>query len=208
MSLRPRYSLLTLLLLTAAIAVGIKLWRGPHRVMTRFPLTPADAAYFSQFFGPIESGGNARGALETETIRDGWEERVLSIKSILAEGDEPVYLYTFNSPESTEAQGNSIAKPVLDEALLNKYPLHTNRRIQRVVATYHAHSKAPQEPVQFYVPVFLNTMYQVTESGAIYHQVRVVVFSGDYFYKEIKLEAIPDSYLRARIAEDLARLKK
>jgi hypothetical protein len=32
MSLRPRYSLLTLLLLTAAVAVGIKLWRGPHRV--------------------------------------------------------------------------------------------------------------------------------------------------------------------------------
>lgn len=30
MSLRPRYSLLTLLLLTAAIAGGMKLWRGPH----------------------------------------------------------------------------------------------------------------------------------------------------------------------------------
>jgi len=32
MSLRPRYSLLTLLLLTAGIAGGVKLWRGPHRV--------------------------------------------------------------------------------------------------------------------------------------------------------------------------------
>lgn len=31
MQFRPRYSLLTLLLLTAAIALGIKLWRGPHR---------------------------------------------------------------------------------------------------------------------------------------------------------------------------------
>jgi hypothetical protein len=33
--LRPRYSLLTLLLLTAAIAVGVKLWRGPHHVVDR-----------------------------------------------------------------------------------------------------------------------------------------------------------------------------
>lgn len=32
MFLRPRYSLLTLLLLTAAVAVGIKLWRGPHQM--------------------------------------------------------------------------------------------------------------------------------------------------------------------------------
>lgn len=31
MSIRPRYSLLTLLLLTATVAGGIKLWRGPHR---------------------------------------------------------------------------------------------------------------------------------------------------------------------------------
>ena len=33
MSLRPRYSLLTLLLLTALIAGGVKLWYGPHHVV-------------------------------------------------------------------------------------------------------------------------------------------------------------------------------
>ncbi len=32
MSLRPRYSLLTLLVLTALVAGGVKLWYGPHRV--------------------------------------------------------------------------------------------------------------------------------------------------------------------------------
>lgn len=37
MTLRPRYSLLTLLLLTTAVAVGIKLWRGPHRVLFTNP---------------------------------------------------------------------------------------------------------------------------------------------------------------------------
>jgi hypothetical protein len=35
MPLRPRYSLLTLLVLTALIAGGVKLWYGPHRVVER-----------------------------------------------------------------------------------------------------------------------------------------------------------------------------
>lgn len=35
MTLRPRYSLLALLLFTAAVAVGVKLWRGPHHVVDR-----------------------------------------------------------------------------------------------------------------------------------------------------------------------------
>ena len=35
MSLRPRYSLLTLLILTALVAGGVKLWYGPHHVVER-----------------------------------------------------------------------------------------------------------------------------------------------------------------------------
>jgi hypothetical protein len=35
MSLRPRYSLLTLLVLTALVAGGMKLWHGPHHVVER-----------------------------------------------------------------------------------------------------------------------------------------------------------------------------
>jgi len=37
MSLRPRYSLLTLLILTALVAGGVKLWYGPHHVVERIP---------------------------------------------------------------------------------------------------------------------------------------------------------------------------
>jgi hypothetical protein len=33
LSLRPRYSLLTLLILTALVAGGVKLWYGPHHVV-------------------------------------------------------------------------------------------------------------------------------------------------------------------------------
>jgi len=39
MSLRPRYSLLTLLVLTALVAGGVKLWYGPHRVVMSDPPT-------------------------------------------------------------------------------------------------------------------------------------------------------------------------
>jgi hypothetical protein len=35
MRLRPRYSLLTLLILTALVAGGVKLWYGPHHVIER-----------------------------------------------------------------------------------------------------------------------------------------------------------------------------
>jgi hypothetical protein len=35
LSLRPRYSLLTLLVLTALVAGGVKLWYGPHHVVER-----------------------------------------------------------------------------------------------------------------------------------------------------------------------------
>ena len=35
MTFRPRYSLLAFLLFTAAIAGGVKLWRGPHHVVDR-----------------------------------------------------------------------------------------------------------------------------------------------------------------------------
>src|SRR6188508_2507940 len=35
MQFKPRYSLLTLLALTAIVAVGVKLWYGPHHVVER-----------------------------------------------------------------------------------------------------------------------------------------------------------------------------
>ena len=48
MSLRPRYSLLTLLILTAIVAGGVKLWRGPHHVVMSDPPTSEEEALLSQ----------------------------------------------------------------------------------------------------------------------------------------------------------------
>jgi hypothetical protein len=49
MSPRPRYSLLTLLLLTAGIAVGVKLWRGPHRLFIPADMLPAGDSLYLLF---------------------------------------------------------------------------------------------------------------------------------------------------------------
>ncbi len=50
MSLRPRYSLLTLLLLTAAVAGGIKYWRGPHWAELPYPPTPIEKAFLEEHY--------------------------------------------------------------------------------------------------------------------------------------------------------------
>jgi len=45
MALRPRYSLLTLLVLTALVAGGVKLWYGPHHVVSRFKYEETEYTY-------------------------------------------------------------------------------------------------------------------------------------------------------------------
>ena len=62
MSLRPRYSLLTLLILTALVAGGVKLWYGPHHVVERVSPDVEDAyTYTRDFFGNrIKYGARAR----------------------------------------------------------------------------------------------------------------------------------------------------
>jgi hypothetical protein len=48
MSLRPRYSLLTLLILTALVAGGVKLWRGPHHVVEQLKSHVTDEYTFTR----------------------------------------------------------------------------------------------------------------------------------------------------------------
>jgi len=47
MRLRPRYSLLTLLILTALVAGGVKLWYGPHHVVER--IERGDVTYVREY---------------------------------------------------------------------------------------------------------------------------------------------------------------
>lgn len=61
MSIRPRYSLLALMLLTAGVAVSVKLWRGPHRAQIHSPAL----GYESQLLGSIEIFPVLRGLGDT-----------------------------------------------------------------------------------------------------------------------------------------------
>ncbi len=52
MSIRPRYSLLALLIFTALVAGGVKLWRGPHHVVDRSNLMYEDEhTYYKDWSG-------------------------------------------------------------------------------------------------------------------------------------------------------------
>jgi hypothetical protein len=52
MHLKPRYSLLTLLILTALVAGGAKLWRGPHRaVEQKTPTWEIEYSYYNEWGG-------------------------------------------------------------------------------------------------------------------------------------------------------------
>jgi hypothetical protein len=82
MSLRPRYSLLTLLVLTAFVAGGVKLWYGPHHVVEQIePHEEQEYTYTRNWrgqkiiHGPFVTRTHQRdGSLDTVTIsflRDG-----------------------------------------------------------------------------------------------------------------------------------------
>jgi hypothetical protein len=51
MSLRPRYSLLTLLVLTALVAGAVKWWRGPHHVVERVSHLELEYTYSNDCLG-------------------------------------------------------------------------------------------------------------------------------------------------------------
>jgi hypothetical protein len=206
MSLRPRYSLLTLLVLTALVAGGVKLWYGPHRVVIKLPLSQADAEFLSQFVGHVEAEESGRGGfLELESIRDGWESRVLSIKGVLPPNEPPLYLYTFTHADEQLNDGLVTTASSLDRAPGDS-PEHINRRLHRIVATYFAGTELPPKTINIYAAGRFNTLYYVTETKTVYSGMRVN-FDRTHFHPT-DIKAIQDPYLRARIQEDLAKLKK
>ena len=78
MTLRPRYSLLTLLILTALVAGGVKLWRGPHwAVISGDTRTAEERKLLSKFpHGFKTSLYNPYGAFRYEySYLQHWHER-------------------------------------------------------------------------------------------------------------------------------------
>ena len=130
MSLRPRYSLLTLLLLTAAVAVGIKLWRGPHHVVDRSNLMYEDEhTYYRDWSGKKRTDGIRiirYGNLEDSQVivltifRDGVE---LDLWRRIATG---IYTQHATWDYNQEAQLTAFEKESLDAA--------TSQEVRRIQA--------------------------------------------------------------------------
>ena len=74
MSFRPRYSLLTLLVLTALVAGGVKLWHGPHHVVERIGDFDTEYSYTRDWRGnktvegPVFARSYQNGILEGFTL--------------------------------------------------------------------------------------------------------------------------------------------
>jgi hypothetical protein len=110
MKIRPRYSLLTLLVLTALIAGGVKYWRGPHRTVMNDPPTHAERKILKSI-EVWEDCFEAHGVTfryELEWRREWETERTLSLKLI------PLQELTLrNFDARNRAQGKLLLTPEL-----------------------------------------------------------------------------------------------
>ena len=218
MSLRSRYSLLTLLLLTAAIAVGIKLWRGPHEqrvfdpALVTYPQnapSPSDAKLLEQMpVRPYICGGSS-----------GWHRYIYKNtfqgpEVILVSGQPTEAHCIIFETSSTEGHFWIVPKKSNDEAPINDGlppmellgwvqgepgKLNQNKRWQSM---FHGHFmvSAPYHKFQReHSPVYLLTkkrdVFQVVSKRTLAIQLELV-----------DLRSIPNADVRAWINTEFAKL--
>ena len=144
MPLRPRYSLLTLLLLTAAVAGGIKFWRGPHWAELPYPPSQEEQAVLEQHW-MLDNFTREYGAtvIRYQFVREGQ-----GIRWLLLEGHE-------------------FQRPVLITApprqLVNGYPwtLPLKNGWQPIVFWIGGVEVRPEE----------DSLYLLAEDGSIYRRL-------------------------------------
>ena len=203
MSLRPRYSLLTLLVVTALVAGGVKLWFGPHRVIFNDPPTPDQELLLKAFRHVKYDDYLIRNKLtfryEVEQLREWDGDRILSIKFI------PLQELTLSSGAMTQAVFAQLnlrdCKLLVSPALLlesdaqQQAELRTCKSAERVVCLLHRgrDSRGP------------NSLYALTEQKNIYELAGVGVFLS-LAGKPVTLAQIEDSDLRVKIATELANI--
>jgi hypothetical protein len=115
MNFRPRYSLLTLLLLTAIVAGGLKLWRGPHRVAIGETLNTHEQALVAR--GVAIGFSKAEWQYEYD-YRRGWQEQ--QIMSVTSFPTKVQYLITLSTPDYYPGR-----KYLYSEAQYHKFRLDT-----------------------------------------------------------------------------------
>jgi hypothetical protein len=200
MLLKPQYSLLTLLVLTALVAGGVKLWRGPHRVSFSDPPTPAQELLLKPFrqagYDVFLIQNELTFRYEVEQLREWNGDRVLSIKFI------PVQELSLAGGERISAifeQINLKGKLLVTPALLRELDPEQKKELltcasERVICLLHRGSYA-----------WPNPLYALTEQKNIYELVGVGVFLA-LAGKPETLDQVDDTNLRAKITTELANI--
>jgi len=202
MRFRPRYSLLTLLLLTAGIAVGIKLWRGPHIVPMSDPPTPLEASLIEQF--PIKLP-NCSITHDYEFLREWKEDRILSARGIpqdsrwviLKAWSESNYWYLVEEKEVPrlirEGAVDQTSQAKLVSWIYSPHPSDIPWRYGSKDENYHVqYAQATKE------------CYFLAERKVVCRYIGT--YLGFHTTMLVDPETIEDSYLRWRIQTEVKRI--
>jgi hypothetical protein len=203
MSLRPRYSLLTMLLLTAAIAVGIKLWRGPHRVMMSNRPTLEEqaileratmAAVHAESFKPLR--------YEYDFVRSGQGKDCLTVVG-RPTGSVPILIIP-TSVTMQFALERSMLTPK-DTANFLKNPT-----VERLICFVHSGRTQPSPfaatltAASGQVTTAKHPTYYISSQKRVY--VDAIQLAYGIYIRLIELNDIQDPAVRARVDEALASI--
>jgi hypothetical protein len=202
MNLRPRYSLLTLLVVTALVAGGVMYFLVPHRAMISDPPTADEQRHLDVNYFVRETPLMQHSAqLEYE------------------------YVYTRGGPRWLSLAGQITAECMIYAQKVEKYQcglLHeswSSKRLaldeqqydrERVVAWVMSDEYKPPEPPSPKLLLYSfssNDLY--TNRDGLYlltDQQRIWIIEQFGLAKSVTLSEIPDDHLRVRLAEELAKI--
>jgi hypothetical protein len=214
LSIRPRYSLLTLLLLTAAVGYGVKLWRGPHRLdltamagfdPTRTPPPPEVQHWLEQMpIRPNIACSSSHTDYQLEYLNNGNQPQILSVRG------------RFHFPHYLTNVGEQLwirPQTEADTEIPFKHSETFDEQIACFVFAKPAMSNAKQLSISGQVNFFLpggknrpieQELFFVLTDKRVYQLLHTKIRAREA--KQVALAQIADPNIRARIAEELAKI--
>jgi hypothetical protein len=229
MSLRPRYSLLTLLVLTALLAGGVKLWRGPHRVV----LDPTSVADRERFFDllMLVQLNNQNGQKPVDELSYTYRRRFgreQEVECFVYTFKRPVYLVTGHYGHDRQKRDQFLLRsdtPPTDAEILTaaaRNPVNNDFEIELVEplsfwiggnllkepSTLGGEVSPSNKHGENVVTLTTQAVYFGTSQGKVYRRKygsTHLVLMYDAPYRAIELHDIEPAELQAHVAAEFAR---
>ena len=201
-NVRIRYSLLTLLVLTALIAGGVKLWYGPHRVVISNPPTLEEQEILNSH--PLINGFFRIPSARLEYgYYSSWNAK--QVKYLLARWDLLQTLAFLHADE-----GQAIRK-LSDYTPSQRYLALKSTSPEHILILIDMARVPTDPPFEFYVYApakeqtqALKTLFLLSSHRRIY---RLIYWNHDYWpAEEIALDSIPDMATRDLISSELGKI--